>query len=113
MSDNRYQAPDKNALAKVDFAPRGRRSAIVKLIVFVVVVGAVAAGFYFFGDVLSLDGLAARETQLREYQQLHPILVLGAAFLLYVLVTGLSLPGAARIDACVWLVPGILASCLF
>ena len=47
-----------------------------------------------FRDALSLDSLAASETQLRQFQQDHPVLVLGAAFLVYVAVTGLSLPGA-------------------
>ncbi|MCM2373957.1 TVP38/TMEM64 family protein, partial [Aporhodopirellula aestuarii] len=35
------------------------------------------------------------QTQLRTYQSEHPVLVFGAAFLVYVVVTGLSLPGAA------------------
>ena len=46
-------------------------------------------------DSLSLPVLAAREAQLKEFQQVQPVLVFGAAFLVYVLVTGLSLPGAA------------------
>ena len=50
---------------------------------------------YLNRDVLSLAALAERETQLKEFQQAQPILVIGAAFIAYVLVTGLSLPGAA------------------
>ncbi|MCH7989805.1 MAG: TVP38/TMEM64 family protein, partial [Planctomycetes bacterium] len=50
---------------------------------------------YLNRDVLSLAALAERETQLKEFQQAQPVLVIGAAFLAYVLVTGLSLPGAA------------------
>ena len=50
---------------------------------------------YWNRDWLSLAALAERETQLKEFQQAQPVLVLGAAFLAYVLVTGLSLPGAA------------------
>ena len=38
--------------------------------------------------------IAQQESQLRSFQQEHPILVYGAAFLIYVVVTGLSLPGA-------------------
>ena len=35
------------------------------------------------------------EAALRQFQQDHPVLVYGIAFLIYVGVTGLSLPGAA------------------
>ena len=48
-----------------------------------------------FGDYLKLDFLATQETQLRTFQQNYPVLVFGAAFFIYVIVTGLSLPGAA------------------
>ncbi|QDU98401.1 TVP38/TMEM64 family protein [Lignipirellula cremea] len=56
---------------------------------------AIAGLTYFFGDALSLQNLAARETELRQFQASHPVLVYGIAFLIYVSVTGLSLPGAA------------------
>lgn len=56
----------------------------------------VAAVLYFsFGDHLTLESLARQESRLRTYQQYQPILVYGSAFLIYVIVTGLSLPGAA------------------
>ncbi len=44
---------------------------------------------------LTLAHLAEQEAQLRSFQQQHPFLVYGVAFLVYVAVTGLSLPGAA------------------
>jgi uncharacterized membrane protein YdjX (TVP38/TMEM64 family) len=47
-----------------------------------------------FGSYLSLGNLAARESALREFQAEHPVMVLGIAFLIYVAVTGMSLPGA-------------------
>lgn len=47
-----------------------------------------------FGDVLSLQNLAHQEAKLRNVQQSHPFLVYGVTFLGYVLVAGLSLPGA-------------------
>ncbi|MDB4625020.1 TVP38/TMEM64 family protein [Rubripirellula sp.] len=50
---------------------------------------------WLFGDYLKLDYLATQENQLRGFQQKYPVLVFGAAFLIYVIVTGLSLPGAA------------------
>lgn len=51
--------------------------------------------YYLFGDRLSVDELAEREATLRQYQQDHPVRVFVLAFLTYVLVTGLSVPGAA------------------
>lgn len=48
-----------------------------------------------YGDALTFENLARYETQFREAQQSQPVAVFGAAFLLYVVVTGLSLPGAA------------------
>ena len=58
------------------------------------VVGALAV-YFQFGESLSIQALAKRESELRAFQNQHPILIYGAAFLIYVLVTGLSLPGAA------------------
>lgn len=66
-----------------------------KLLVFAAVVIAIAVGYTQFGDALSLDSLARREADLRQAQQDFPILIFGIAFLIYVAVTGLSLPGAA------------------
>lgn len=66
-----------------------------KLTVLAIVVGVVALAYTQFGDALTLDSLAKQESQLREFQQLHPVMVFGIAFLIYVVVTGLSLPGAA------------------
>ena len=53
--------------------------------------------FHYFGDDLTLTGLARREVQLRELQAREPALVFGAAALIYVGVTGMSLPGAAAL----------------
>ena len=53
-----------------------------------------AAGYLRFGAVLSLAAVAEYDAALRAYQQAQPWLVYGAAFLVYVAVTGLSLPGA-------------------
>lgn len=48
-----------------------------------------------FGDVISLMGAAERESELRALQAAHPVLVYLAGLAVYVLITGLSLPGAA------------------
>ena len=66
-----------------------------KIAALVVVVLVIAAGYFVFRDALTLENLASREAQLQQYQQQHPVLVYGMAFLIYVLVTGFSLPGAA------------------
>jgi len=50
-----------------------------------------------FGSYLSLASLAEQESTLRDYQSQHPVLVFGIAFLIYVAVTGMSLPGAAAL----------------
>lgn len=74
-----------------------------KLLVLVVIVAAAAIGYSQFRDSLTLPHLAAREAELRSLQQDHAILVYGAAFLIYVAVTGLSLPGATALTlTCGW-----------
>ena len=47
-----------------------------------------------YGSTLSLDYLATQEEVLRDYQQEYRWLAYLAAFALYVVVTGLSIPGA-------------------
>jgi uncharacterized membrane protein YdjX (TVP38/TMEM64 family) len=56
---------------------------------------AVAGLTWLLGDRLSLAKLAEHEQALRAYQDEHPVLFAAMAFFLYVLVIGLSLPGAA------------------
>lgn len=68
-----------------------------KLALFAVVIAAGVFVYTQFGDSLSLSSLAERESQLREFQQEHPVLVYGIAFAIYVAITGLSLPGAAAL----------------
>lgn len=66
-----------------------------KLLLLIVVAGLATVGYLQFGDALSLESLAKQESQLRDFQQQHPVLVFAIAFTIYVAVTGLSLPGAA------------------
>ena len=49
---------------------------------------------YFAKNYLNLDFLAAKELWLKQYYAGHPLIVLGAAFIIYVLMAGLSIPGA-------------------
>jgi uncharacterized membrane protein YdjX (TVP38/TMEM64 family) len=66
----------------------------VKLLVFSLLAGAIAVGYWQLGDKLTLVNLARQEAQLREIQSQYPVLVYGSAFVAYVAITGLSLPGA-------------------
>jgi uncharacterized membrane protein YdjX (TVP38/TMEM64 family) len=72
-----------------------KRRTKMKLVVFLVLAVVVAVAAYLFRDTLTLAELAKRETQLREFQSNHPLATFAIAFVVYVLVTGLSLPGAA------------------
>jgi len=51
-------------------------------------------GYVKLGDTLTLDYLATQEEALRDYQQQHPQSTYVLAFVIYVTVTGLSIPGA-------------------
>ncbi|MEM6329858.1 MAG: TVP38/TMEM64 family protein, partial [Planctomycetota bacterium] len=55
----------------------------------------IGAAYWKFGNPETLNWLAEQETSLKQYQASNFLLVFGIAFLAYVLVTGLSLPGAA------------------
>lgn len=87
-------------------------NSLTKVVVLALVVAAVAVLYSQFSGQLTLENLAKQESALREYQQEHPVLIYGAAFLLYVAVTGLSLPGAAGLTLTYgWyfgLVPGVV-----
>jgi uncharacterized membrane protein YdjX (TVP38/TMEM64 family) len=65
-----------------------------KLTLLAVLVAVVAVGYVLMRDRLTLNVLATQEARLRELGHEHPVLSYGVAFLLYVVVTGLSLPGA-------------------
>tara|TARA_R110002073_G_scaffold73085_9_gene178803 strand:- start:6420 stop:7175 length:756 start_codon:yes stop_codon:yes gene_type:complete len=62
---------------------------------FLLVVAVAIIGYIQFGHLLNLESLAQQEAQLRTFQADHPVLVYGVAFGVYVLATGLSIPGAA------------------
>ena len=77
-------------------APEGtnRGTRMKRAAAFLLVCGAIVVAYNQFGDALSLANLARQESQLRSFQQDHPLLVYGVALSIYVAVTGLSLPGA-------------------
>ncbi len=65
-----------------------KKAAILGLIILVIVAGT---------QILDLQQLAARENELRQIQRYHPVFAYVAAFLAYVIVAGLSLPGATLV----------------
>lgn len=76
-------------------APRGRSGFKFAFLILFVIVAAVAYAKY--GDSLSLQNLASREGDLRQFQLSAPFKVFAIGFAAYVTVTGLSLPGAAAL----------------
>ncbi len=70
---------------------------VAKVAVFVVAVAVAAFVYLRYGDAFSLENLAAREGELREARAAAPMLAFAVGFAIYVVVTGLSLPGAAAL----------------
>ncbi|MCC5872989.1 MAG: FAD-dependent oxidoreductase [Gammaproteobacteria bacterium] len=67
-----------------------------RLIVLVVIAAAIALFFVAdLGQYLSFDYLESQRDELRQFVADRPLLAGGTFFLIYVVVTGLSLPGAA------------------
>jgi uncharacterized membrane protein YdjX (TVP38/TMEM64 family) len=65
-----------------------------KLVVAAVIAAVVVLVYFKYGDALTLESLAQKEVDLREFQEAHPAIVYGLAFAAYVTITGLSVPGA-------------------
>ena len=67
-----------------------------KAILVLVLLGAIAAYFIFdLGQVLSLENFKASQADIVAAKDANPVLYIAGFFLLYVAVTGLSIPGAA------------------
>lgn len=84
-----------------------------RVFVLVIFLSALIAAYTQFRETLSLENLASQEATLRQFQQDHPILVYGTAFTIYVLVTGLSLPGAAVLTMLAGWYFGLLRGVIF
>ena len=67
-----------------------------------VLIALVVAGFFAFdlGQYLTLDYIKSQQAQLDGLVASQPLVIAAAYFLIYVLVTAVSLPGAAIILAC-------------
>ena len=94
---NPYESTDTESVGTAVEPAREGGGNSRKLILLAVVAALVVIGLTQFGDLLTLQSLAQRESQLRQFQVDNPYLVYGVAFLVYVCVTGLSLPGAAAL----------------
>ena len=66
-----------------------------RVFVLLVCVAAASALTYVFREELTIESLARREMLLREYYGEHPWQTLALAFVAYVVLSGLSIPGAA------------------
>jgi uncharacterized membrane protein YdjX (TVP38/TMEM64 family) len=69
---------------------------IKKAILVLVLFGAIVAYFVFdLGQILSLENFKASQADIVAAKDANPVLYISGFFLLYVAVTGLSIPGAA------------------
>ena len=67
-----------------------------KAILVLVLLGAIVAYFLFdLGQILSLENFKASQADIVAAQDTNPVLYIAGFFILYVAVTGLSIPGAA------------------
>ena len=80
-----------------------------KRIVMLLVLALLIAGFYLLdlGQYLTLDYLKSQQAALKDYRQSHPLQTGALFFLVYVLVTALSLPGATVMTLVVGAVFGL------
>jgi len=72
-------------------------SGLIKKLIIVALIVAAALAFWLFdlGQYFSLDYVKQSRASFAVYYAAHPALMLGGYFVLYVVVTALSLPGAA------------------
>ena len=70
---------------------------MIKRILLILLILILAASFFYFdlNQLLTLDGLKGSMAQFNDYKMQSPLLIIGGFFLLYIVVTALSLPGAA------------------
>lgn len=67
-----------------------------RIALLIVLAAAIAAYFWFdLGQYFSLDAFKSQQAQIVAAKDANPLLYMGGFFLIYVVVTALSLPGAA------------------
>ncbi len=82
-------------MAKSNTTTDSSMKSATKSLLLIGLIGVIGFAWFQFGNSETLDWLASQESALRDYQSRHPLLIYGIAFVCYVLITGLSLPGAA------------------
>ncbi|MGZ8237931.1 MAG: hypothetical protein ACXWTY_08680, partial [Methylobacter sp.] len=66
-----------------------------RIILLVIIASAITAFFYFDGQqLLTLESLKARQASIAAYRDAHGVQAIALYGLIYIAVTGLSLPGA-------------------
>lgn len=81
-----------------------------KAILALILVGAIAAYFVFdLGQVLSLENFKASQADIVAAKDANPVLYITGFFILYVAVTGLSIPGAAIMSLVAGALFGVVA----
>lgn len=78
-------------------AERSDGRAVKKVAALAVLVAIAGVVFWQFGDLLSLERLSQHEAQLRAWQTTAPLLTAAIGIGIYLVVAGLSLPGAAAL----------------
>lgn len=73
---------------------------IARTVPLIVIVLAALAGFWAFGDALSLDGLARHRDALLAFRDAHYALAVAAFIAAYIAIVALSLPGATVATLC-------------
>lgn len=86
-------------------APRGRWPIGWRPLVFVVAAIALAIAYVNFRHDFSLHALAHRETELRQYQEAHPLLLALIVLAVFTTAAGISIPWSSAILSlvCGWL----------
>lgn len=95
MSESDAYEPPKATSQVMQEQSLARTPWWVKPLIVISIVGAFGFISRRYGDLLTIQSLAEREAQLIAFQQQSPGVVYGGAFLLYVIVSALSIPGGA------------------
>ncbi len=77
-----------------DTDPQPTNRSWFKWVLLGLVASVIGVWYTQFGDALSLEGIAERESSIRDFQATNPLVVFSVGFAIYVAVTGLSIPGA-------------------
>ena len=105
MNDNTLKKPAADSskdVAKLD-SPPNRQKMVRKLLILLIAIALFVVAYVSLSEYLTLEYLSSQEAKLHQFKEAYPLLVLAIAFLIYVTVTGFSLPGAGGLTlACGW-----------